>query len=97
MLKEVDAGALIKDIYRLHDISDTTYYNWKPKYGGLEASDLKRLTEAYGRGQYYLLAFFGKGFIQIIMNIGLSLHLNTFFGSDSKIRFPRGSNINKHI
>jgi len=24
---------------------DATYYNWKAKYGGLEASDLKRLKE----------------------------------------------------
>ncbi len=26
-----------------HDISAATYYNWKAKYGGLEASDLRRM------------------------------------------------------
>jgi len=26
-------------------ISDATYYNWKSKYGGMSASDLKRLKE----------------------------------------------------
>jgi putative transposase len=26
-----------------YGISDATYYNWKSKYGGMEASDLKKL------------------------------------------------------
>ncbi len=26
-------------------ISETTYYNWKSKYGGMEASDIRRLKE----------------------------------------------------
>ena len=45
ILKEADAGVLIKDICRKHGISDATYYNWKSKYGGMSASDLKRLKE----------------------------------------------------
>jgi putative transposase len=45
ILKEADAGVLVKDICRKHGISDATYYNWKSKYGGMEASDLKRLKE----------------------------------------------------
>ncbi|QMV15687.1 Transposase [Vibrio spartinae] len=28
---------------RQHGISSATYYNWKSKYGGMEASDVKRL------------------------------------------------------
>ncbi len=36
---------LVKDICRKHGISDATYYNWKSKYGGMEASDLKRMKE----------------------------------------------------
>ena len=32
-------------ICRSHGISDATYYNWKSKYGGMSASDLKRLKE----------------------------------------------------
>ncbi len=35
----------MKDICRHHGISDATYYNWKSKYGGMQASDLKRLKE----------------------------------------------------
>ena len=45
ILKEVDAGMLVKDICRKHGISDATYYTWKSKYGGMEASDLKRMKE----------------------------------------------------
>lgn len=45
ILKEADAGILVKDICRKHGISDATYYNWKSKYGGMTASDLKRMKE----------------------------------------------------
>lgn len=45
ILKEADAGLLVKDLCRKHGISDATYYNWKSKYGGMAASDLKRMKE----------------------------------------------------
>ena len=45
ILKQADGGLKVKDLCREHGISDATYYNWKAKYGGLEASDLKRLKE----------------------------------------------------
>tara|TARA_R110001592_G_scaffold240929_2_gene501294 strand:+ start:128867 stop:129133 length:267 start_codon:yes stop_codon:yes gene_type:complete len=45
ILKEADAGILVKDICRKHGISSPTYYSWKSKYGGMEASDLKRTKE----------------------------------------------------
>ena len=45
ILKDADAGMLVKDICRKHGISVATYYNWKSKYGGMEASDLKRMKE----------------------------------------------------
>jgi putative transposase len=45
ILKEADAGMLVKEICRKHGISDATYYNWKSRYGGMNASDLKRLKE----------------------------------------------------
>jgi putative transposase len=45
VLKEADAGRSVKDICRQHGISDATYYKWKSKYGGMEASDLKRVKE----------------------------------------------------
>jgi len=48
ILKQADAGIKVKDLCREHGISEATYYNWKAKYGGLEASDLKRLKEMEG-------------------------------------------------
>ncbi len=45
ILKEADAGAKVKEICRRHGVSDATFYNWKSKYGGMQASDLKRLKE----------------------------------------------------
>ena len=45
ILKEADAGAKVKEICRRHGISDATFYNWKSRYGGMQASDLKRLKE----------------------------------------------------
>tara|TARA_A100001037_G_scaffold153262_1_gene138360 strand:- start:425 stop:691 length:267 start_codon:yes stop_codon:yes gene_type:complete len=45
LLKEADAGMKVFDVCRKHGISDATYYKWKSKYGGMEASDLKRNRE----------------------------------------------------
>lgn len=45
ILKEADAGLKVSEICRKHGISDATYYNWKSKFGGMEASDLKRMKE----------------------------------------------------
>ena len=45
VLKQGDAGVPIKDLCRQVGISSATYYQWKSKYGGMEASDLKRVKE----------------------------------------------------
>ena len=45
ILKEAESGKMVKDVCREYGISDATYYNWKAKYGGMVASDIKRLKE----------------------------------------------------
>jgi len=45
ILKAVEGGRTVKDVCREHEISDATYYQWKSKYGGMQASDIKRLRE----------------------------------------------------
>jgi len=45
ILKQVEAGRMVKEVCREHGISDATYYQWKSKYGGMEAADIKRLRE----------------------------------------------------
>jgi len=44
-IKKQEAGVAVKDICREIGISDATFYNWKSKYGGMEASDVKRMKE----------------------------------------------------
>ena len=45
VLKEGEAGVSVADLLRKHGISQATYYKWKSRYGGLEASQLSRLRE----------------------------------------------------
>ena len=45
ILKAVEGGRTVRDVCREHEISDATYYQWKSKYGGMQASDIKRLRE----------------------------------------------------
>ena len=45
ILNEVDAGLSVKEVSRKHGISEANFYNWKSKYGGMSANELKRLRE----------------------------------------------------
>lgn len=45
IIKEVEAGRTVRDVCRANSVSEATYYNWKSKYGGMEASDIRRLKE----------------------------------------------------
>ena len=45
VLREVEGGRMVKDVCREYGISDATYFNWKPKYGGMTASDVKNFKE----------------------------------------------------
>ena len=45
VLKEAEAGLSVTEVCRKHGISSATYYKWKAKYGGLDASELKRIKE----------------------------------------------------
>jgi putative transposase len=45
ILKEAEAGRAVKEVCREYGVSNATFYKWKSKYGGMEASDIKRLKE----------------------------------------------------
>lgn len=45
LLKQQEAGKLVKDIIREAGISEATYYKWKAKYGGMELSEVRRLKD----------------------------------------------------
>ncbi len=45
VLKSVETGRTVKDVCREAGISEASYYNWKAKYGGMEASDIKKMKD----------------------------------------------------
>ncbi len=45
ILNEAAAGATAVEVCRRHGVSETTYYRWKAKFGGLAVSDAKRLRQ----------------------------------------------------
>ena len=45
ILKENEAGAKVADLCREHGMSDATFYKWRAKFGGMDASLMKRLRE----------------------------------------------------
>jgi len=44
-VKRAEEGVPVKDICRELGISSATFYQWRSKYGGMEASEIKRLKE----------------------------------------------------
>ncbi len=45
ILKESEAGLKTSAVCRKYGISESTFYNWKAKYGGMDNSEIKRLCE----------------------------------------------------
>lgn len=45
ILKQHEAGVPVPDLTREHSISSASIYQWRAKYGGMDASIMKRLKE----------------------------------------------------
>jgi putative transposase len=45
ILAEGEAGLAVGDVCREHGISNVTYYQWKSKYAGVSANELKRIKD----------------------------------------------------
>ena len=45
ILKEGEAGTLVPELCREYGMSSATFYKWRSKYGGMDASLIKRLKE----------------------------------------------------
>jgi putative transposase len=43
VLQEVEAGAKVQDVIRKMGVTETTFYRWKAKFGGLDVNEAKRL------------------------------------------------------
>ena len=44
-IKQADAGVNVAELCRKEGFSSATFYKWRAKFGGMEASDAKRLRE----------------------------------------------------
>ncbi len=44
-LKQAEAGMPIKELCRQGGFSDATFYKWRAKFGGMQASEAKRLRD----------------------------------------------------
>ena len=44
-LKEVEAGAKPAEVCRRLGVTETTFYRWKSRYGGMDVSEARRLKQ----------------------------------------------------
>ena len=45
ILNEAEAGVEVLGLCRRHGISQSTFYRWREKYGGITVSELKRMRQ----------------------------------------------------
>ena len=45
ILKQADAGTPVPELCREHGMSSASFYKWRAKYGGMDASMMSRLKE----------------------------------------------------
>ena len=45
ILKEAEASGSIREVCRRHNVTETTFYRWRSKFGGMDVSEARRLKE----------------------------------------------------
>lgn len=45
ILKQAEAGTPVPELCREHGMSSASFYKWRAKYGGMDASLMRRLKE----------------------------------------------------
>ncbi len=45
ILKQHESGISVKELCKEYGVSGATFYNWKSKYGGVDAPQFKKLKE----------------------------------------------------
>lgn len=43
ILHEAAAGTQVRELCRRHGVTETTFYRWRRKYGGMQVAETKRL------------------------------------------------------
>jgi putative transposase len=45
ILKEAEQAGKIREVCRLHNLTEQTFYRWRNKFGGMDVSEAKKLRE----------------------------------------------------
>ena len=51
ILKQAENGIAVPELCREHGMSSATFYKWRAKYGGMDASMMSRLKELEAENQ----------------------------------------------
>ena len=51
ILKEAEGGVSVADVCRKHGVSQASFYKWRSKFGGMDASLIKRMRELEAENQ----------------------------------------------
>lgn len=51
ILKQNESGITVSDLCREHGMSSATFYKWRAKFGGMDASLMKRMKELEAENQ----------------------------------------------
>ena len=51
ILKQAEAGTPVPELCREHGMSSALFYRWRSKFGGMDASMMKRLKELEAENQ----------------------------------------------
>ena len=73
ILKQQDAGLKVADICREHGISQATFYKWRSKYGGMDASMLRRVKELEAESLEGLGVVFSSD-VEFLGAVGIGWH-----------------------
>lgn len=49
IVKQAEAGAPVPELCREHGMSSASFYKWRAKYGGMDASMMTRMKERSSR------------------------------------------------
>ena len=86
ILGEGESGLPVADVCRKHGISNATYYQWKSKYAGVSASELKRIKDLEAENSKLKRMWAAAGFIDTLLRCEMKLEV--VYGNEKKIQ-PR--------